>query len=248
MDNLNEEIDLVLAESLLREDLMLLMEGFEDGPGRQAIEAMVNNIFNSDKISDDEKGEIFASMKEDLEEILEYFLNTWDKLDPDEKRDSRPGSEAAEAEEDITNAMLDFIVKYVAKMDPPGDEDRFAQMIIGEPKEGTPSVLYQKKHMRAALWALRFVRDAADATEPEPEAGGEPEEEAEEEAGPEEEAEEGGLTAEEEERLERNANEAIELLAKRTILLGRKSYNNVRVLRTVGNVVRKYFISKKHSE
>ena len=50
MDNLNEEIDLVLAESLLKEELMLLLEGFEDGPGRQAIEAMVNNIFDSDKI------------------------------------------------------------------------------------------------------------------------------------------------------------------------------------------------------
>ena len=176
MDNLNEEIDLVLAESLLKEDLILLLEGFEDGPGRQAVEAMVNNIFDSDKISDDEKGEIFASMKEDLEEILEYFLNTWNKLEPDEKRVSKAGSEAAEAEEDITNAMLDFIVKYVAKMDPPGDEDRFAQMIIGEPKEGAPSVLYQKKHMQAALWALRFVRDAADATKPEETPTPEPEE------------------------------------------------------------------------
>jgi hypothetical protein len=164
MDNLYEEIDLVLAESLLKEELMLLLEGFEDGPGRQAIEAMVNNIFDSDKISDDEKGEIFASMKEDLEEILEYFLNTWDKLEPDEKIVSKAGTEAGEAQEDITDAMLD------------GDEERFMQMIIGEPKEGTPSVLYQKKHMQAALWALRFVRDAADATKPEDEPEDEPEE------------------------------------------------------------------------
>lgn len=181
MDNLNEEIDLVLAESLLKEELMLLLEGFEDGPGRQAIEAMVNNIFDSDKISDDEKGEIFASMKEDLEEILEYFLNTWNKLEPDEKRISKAGTVAGEAEEDITDAMLDFIAKYTAKMNPPGDEERFMQMIIGEPKEGTPSVLYQKKHMQAALWALRFVRDAADATKPEGEPEGEPEDEPEDE-------------------------------------------------------------------
>ena len=223
MDNLNEEIDLVLAESLLKEELMLLLEGFEDGPGRQAIEAMVNNIFDSDKISDDEKGEIFASMKEDLEEILEYFLNTWNKLEPDEKRISKAGTVAGEAEEDITDAMLDFIAKYTAKMNPPGDEERFMQMIIGEPKEGTPSVLYQKKHMQAALWALRFVRDAADATKPEDE----PEEEE--------------ITTEEKEKVAEYLDKAAELLAVQAMNSGRPS----QLIPKFGRILKNFFITKR---
>jgi hypothetical protein len=221
MDNLYEEIDLVLAESLLKEELMLLLEGFEDGPGRQAIEAMVNNIFDSDKISDDEKGEIFASMKEDLEEILEYFLNTWDKLEPDEKIVSKAGTEAGEAQEDITDAMLDFIAKYTAKMNPPGDEERFMQMIIGEPKEGTPSVLYQKKHMQAALWALRFVRDAADATEPEDE----PE----------------AITTAEKEEVADYLDEAAELLAVQALNSGRPS----QLIPKFGRILKNFFITKR---
>ena len=234
MDNLYEEIDLVLAESLLKEELMLLLEGFEDGPGRQAIEAMVNNIFDSDKISDDEKGEIFASMKEDLEEILEYFLNTWDKLEPDEKIVSKAGTEAGEAQEDITDAMLDFIAKYTAKMNPPGDEERFMQMIIGEPKEGTPSVLYQKKHMQAALWALRFVRDAADATEPEDE----PEEtEPEETPTPEPEA----ITTAEKEEVADYLDEAAELLAVQALNSGRPS----QLIPKFGRILKNFFITKR---
>lgn len=45
-------------------------------------------------------------------------------------------------------------------------------------------------------------------------------------------------------RLAKIQDKAIDVLSKRTVLLGKEAYNNMRVINKVGNVVRKYFVSK----
>ena len=52
------------------------------------------------------------------------------------------------------------------------------------------------------------------------------------------------LTPEQREKLENIQNQAIDTLAKRQILLGKEAYNNMGLLRKLGNIVKKYFISK----
>ena len=52
------------------------------------------------------------------------------------------------------------------------------------------------------------------------------------------------LTGEELEQLQKIQTDAIDLLTKRTILLGPAAYNNMSTINKVGRVIRKYFISK----
>jgi hypothetical protein len=77
----------------------------------------------------------------------------------------------------------------------------------------------------------------SDASEEEPEVTGTDEEP--EETGTDEE-----LTEEELEQLQKIQAAAIDLLTKRTILLGPDAYNNMSTINKVGQVIRKYFISK----
>ena len=191
MDNLHEEIDLVLEESLKE----------EDGTEKQI-------ALNRLRLSK-------AKNAEDFYKIYKRLLQLTGKED-----------------------QLPIALRVSARE---GSAEG-ARLISGFGADDRTKRAIRINFLNVYSGVISTLRGAADDDAGPETEGPEPEEEAEEEAGPEEEA---GLTAEEEERLERNANEAIELLAKRTILLGRKSYNNARVLRTVGNVIRKYFISKK---
>ena len=199
MDNLNEEIDLVLEESLKE----------EEGTEKQI-------ALNRLRLSK-------AKSVEDFYKIYKRLLQLTGKEDQISMALRTSASEGPEVG-----------ARFISGFDADDRTERAIRMNFLR--------VYSRVISRLRAAAAEAAGPETEDPEPEPEAGGE----AEEEAGPEGEAEEeAGLTDEEEERLERNANEAIELLAKRTILLGNNSYNNVRVLRTVGNVIRKYFISKK---
>lgn len=241
MINLNEEIDLVLEGSLLKEGLFLLKEDDRPrGPGQKAIKFMVKGIFNSEEIPDEEKYEIFVSMLKDLKEVNRDLERFWTEEDPAAKRKADPATTAGKAEKVIVDAMLDFIGKYSDKIGglEPDVDDKLMSMIIGEPAEDQNSRLIRTKHIQSALWAIRYIEDAVSATKPGEEAptgtdtGTDDEEETPTDPGRPE------MSDEEKEKVAEMLHKASEILAIRAL----NTKDPGALVNKYGRLLRKYFI------